>query len=269
MRRACVVALTLALVLGPAGLWAEGPVDLAKVDRKIDKEPAYKSKAPKYCLMVFGLEGKSRVWLVQDGDTIYVDRNGNGDLTEPGEAVKTEKGNEAMGNFTIGDLKLGGLTHTGVSVTRVNVSAEMVGNDDEWQRLKKTAKEPSMWWVSISAERDADDTRELPKKINYIINGDGAGMLVFGDSAKDAPVLHINGPFTLALQDRRQFFVAGEKRMFLIGVGPQGIGPGTFAFIRYPNTIPATVYPEAEIAFPARSRSQEPIKKKYVLKERC
>ena len=57
--------------------------------------------------------------------------------------------------------------------------------------------------------------------------------------------------------------------MFQIGVGPQGIGPGTFAFIRYPNTIPATVYPEAEVTFPARSRSQEPIKKKYVLKERC
>ena len=57
---------------------------LTKIDRTIAKEPAYKSK-PKYCLLVFGPEAKTRVWLVLDGDTLYVDRNGNGDLTEKGE----------------------------------------------------------------------------------------------------------------------------------------------------------------------------------------
>src|SRR5437870_12141796 len=58
--------------------------DLSKVDRTIKKEPAYKGK-PKYCLLVFGLEAKTRVWLVLDGATLYADMNGNGDLTEPGE----------------------------------------------------------------------------------------------------------------------------------------------------------------------------------------
>ena len=71
------------LVLGsiptPAG-------DLTKVDRAIAKEPAYRAK-PRYCLLLFGPEAKTRVWLVQDGDTLYMDRNGNGDLTEAGEKV--------------------------------------------------------------------------------------------------------------------------------------------------------------------------------------
>jgi len=36
-----------------------------------------------------------------------------------------------------------------------------------------------------------------------------------------------------------------------------------------PNTIPVGAYPESEITFPAKSPGQEPIKRKYTLKERC
>jgi hypothetical protein len=61
--------------------------DLSKIDRAIAKEPKYQSK-PKYCLLVFGPEAKAKVWLVLDGDVLYVDRNGNGDLTEEGKRVK-------------------------------------------------------------------------------------------------------------------------------------------------------------------------------------
>ena len=43
---------------------------------------------PKYCLLVFGPETKTSVWLIVDGDVMYVDRNGNGDLTEKGERVQ-------------------------------------------------------------------------------------------------------------------------------------------------------------------------------------
>ncbi len=73
--------LGLALVVF-AGLHCPAQaLDLARLDRTIAKEPAYQSKQPRYCLLVFGSEAKTRVWLVLDGDTLYVDRNGNGDLT--------------------------------------------------------------------------------------------------------------------------------------------------------------------------------------------
>src|SRR6516164_5027781 len=89
--------------------------DLTKIDRTIAKEPAYKSK-PKYCLLVFGSEAKTRVWLVLDGDALYVDRNGNGDLTEPGEKVIAEKQNNRRPDdrsftFAAGDLREGGKRH--------------------------------------------------------------------------------------------------------------------------------------------------------------
>lgn len=76
---------TLAMLLALAG--PASAVDYAKIDRTIAKEPTYQSTAPKYCLLVFGPEADTRVWLVLDGEVLYVDRNGNGDLTEDGERV--------------------------------------------------------------------------------------------------------------------------------------------------------------------------------------
>ena len=265
MRIHTLLAAAVLLLLAPLA----PAQDLAKIERKIAKEPAYQTKTPKYCLLVFGLDAKTRVWLVQDGDTLYVDRNGNGDLTGEGKRVKIKQGSVGDRSFEVGDLAIDGLTHTGLCVIEMKASREFAGDDQEWERIKKSGPEPSMWWVTITAERAADDQRDLPRKIGYIINGDGAGMLLFAATPQDAPIIHLNGPFTLALQDRKQKLIVGDKTMLQIGVGPQGVGPGTFAFVLYPNTIPNDVYPKAEITFPVKSRGQEPIKRKFTLKERC
>lgn len=74
--------------------------DLTKIDRTIAREPAYRSKAREYCLLVFGPEAKTRVWLVLDGDRLYVDRNGNGDLTEEGEWVKADSKRAVIDSIT-------------------------------------------------------------------------------------------------------------------------------------------------------------------------
>ena len=42
------------------------------------------------CGLVGGADLHNRVWLVHDGDLLYVDRNGNGDLTEHGECIANE-----------------------------------------------------------------------------------------------------------------------------------------------------------------------------------
>src|SRR5205807_5934970 len=60
-------------------------VDYGKIDRRIKAEPVYKSKSPKYGLLLFGREAKVRVWVVLDGGTVYLDRNGDGDLTGTNE----------------------------------------------------------------------------------------------------------------------------------------------------------------------------------------
>lgn len=86
--------MAVAAVAGSSALaFAEG-VDLSKVDRSIRREPVWKSGAPQYCLFVVSAE--KRVWFVVDGDDLYMDINGNSDLTDPGEklprlALRTEE----------------------------------------------------------------------------------------------------------------------------------------------------------------------------------
>jgi hypothetical protein len=121
----------------------------------------------------------------------------------------------------------------------------------------------------VAAERPAGDSRKLPGRIKYVVNGDGQGWLVFASRPQDAPVIHFNGPWTLELQDIKQRLTAGHESMLQIGVGTQGLGPGTFTWVLYPDTIPAKAYPEAAVTFPPRTPGEKPITRKYTLKERC
>jgi len=82
--------LTLLTLLGAGAAVASAQgVNLRKVERTITKEPAYKSK-PKYCLLVFGQEAKHRVWVVLDGDVVYIDRNGQRRPDRRGRAARGE-----------------------------------------------------------------------------------------------------------------------------------------------------------------------------------
>src|SRR5437762_2567508 len=79
--------------------------DLSKLDRTIAKQPSYSGK-PEYCLLVFGDDAKDRVWLVRDGDTLYADKNGNGDLTEAGEKIAGDKDSTTL-SFHVGTIRIG------------------------------------------------------------------------------------------------------------------------------------------------------------------
>src|SRR5262245_15947892 len=89
------VALVL-LALSGGSVPAEMP-DLTRVDRAIRKEPAYVAKDPLYGLALFGPKADKRVWLVLDKskpdastyDVLHIDRDADGDLTGPGERVKS------------------------------------------------------------------------------------------------------------------------------------------------------------------------------------
>lgn len=66
----------------------EQTTDLAGIDRTIHAEPAYQTE-PHYALLVFGPRAEHRAWFVLEGDDVaYIDRNCNGDLTEPGERIE-------------------------------------------------------------------------------------------------------------------------------------------------------------------------------------
>src|SRR5262245_53303795 len=97
----------LLLALQPAT--ADEMPDLAKLVRAPRKEPAYLSKRPLYGLAAFGAKAEKAVWLVLDKskpeggryDVLYIDLNGDGDLTSAGERVTPGKdGRFRLDEFT-------------------------------------------------------------------------------------------------------------------------------------------------------------------------
>src|SRR5436309_7896290 len=84
--------LLASLMLGGPPAAPAAPVDLGSIPRTIAHEPAYQG-TPRYCLLVFGKDAATRIWLVQDGGTLYVDRQRNGDLTAPGNKITSNNPN--------------------------------------------------------------------------------------------------------------------------------------------------------------------------------
>jgi hypothetical protein len=264
-----LTAAGLLLVSPVAGAGDRGAADLSWIDRAIAKEPTYQTQEPRYCLLVFGPEAKFRAWLVQDGDVLYVDRNGNGDLTEEGERVGKKQGDAGNRQWKVGDLTDGELKHTIHYVMEMPVTEASVGDAREFARIKGKHGRAVNTWIGVGAERPASDDRPLPRHIEYVVNGDGTGYLAFSDRPQDAPVVHLNGPWTLGLQDIKQRLVAGRKSKLQLGVGTPGRGAGTFAFVLYPDTIPADAYPVGEFTFPPRESGGPALTQAVTFKERC
>lgn len=169
MNKSNLLATTVWLALATAHASA---ADLTKIDRTIGKEPAYETK-PKYCLVVLGPEAKTRVWLVLDGDILYADRNGDGDLTAEDERMPKQQfvsGGEGFGAVTIAARAGGNQFSLEVQPKRI------AGQQDSF----------TIWC------RPSGNT-EFRQRTD--------GVLIFGDCPSDAPVVHFGGPLTFTILD--------------------------------------------------------------------
>src|SRR5262249_17540502 len=151
---------------------------------------------------------KTRVWVVQDGDVLYIDRNGNGDLTEkdellradePQDRIAREYGAEPGGHYrrwTIGDIKSAdGKTKYG--------KLELSISGDTWH-----------------FDHRGEHLESLPQ---------GFG-LTFSDRPQDAPIVHFNGPVAAHLRTLRPL-VRGQTQCLWAALGTRGLGKGAFAII--------------------------------------
>lgn len=263
MRLRSLLTATLGLTLVGGGFIQAG--DLDQIDRALVKEPAYPSKAPKYALLVFGPKAETRIWLVLDGTTLYVDRNGNGDLTEAGEKVSGTKGSQGIAEenvytFAVGELRDGDRRHENITVTVTGLSSASktkpaAGNDSGSLsfRIGMEAKIPGFQGVD-----------------GHVIQMAGAnnGALQFADRPEKAPILHFAGPLTVVVFGQQTFRVNREMELYL-GLGTPGRGKGTFVYTCYEGVVPLDAYPRAEIAFPAQKPGGSPVKVTYELKGRC
>ena len=251
----------------------------ANIDRTIHKEPAYKTKDPRYGLLLFGPEGNDRVWLVQDGDTLYVDRNGNGDLTEPGEKIAADKPREGVtpeeGAFTfqVPDLTVGGRTHKGLSV-RVNRLAphadSSIGKRPDVKAALAKDPKASVFMVQDDVEVPGIKGGGIGGRLTFVAGYfDLNGLLQFATRPADAPVIHLGGPLEISFYGELPSLRVGRSSEMALVVGTRGVGPGTFAMLGYMDTIPETAKPVAEITYQPAKPGDKPLKELFEIKERC
>jgi hypothetical protein len=210
--------------------------DSTKIDRRIAKEPVYQSKAPKYCLLVFGPEAKTRVWLVLDADKLYLDRNANGDLTEANERVKRAGKELEAGDVTDSDGKA------------------------KYARLRLKQFDPPenpLWVVSL-------DVRAKYRQF---------GCVRFAGRPQDAPVLWFDGPLTMGFSEpEKQALERGEKGSQInawIGTLSPANQRLETVYLEHSQGVPADIHPTAFVEFPNRDPKGKPITITVTLNERC
>jgi hypothetical protein len=175
--------------------------DLSAIPRAILKEPTYQGK-PRYCLLVLGQTAGTRIWLVQDGTKLYVDRNGNSDLTEPGEFVLSPTGTY----FVIDQL----LEHAGPAYKNLCINC---GFNNGTFTLVAGQERQRQQFVGI-------DKMERPS---------------WGATPATAPIIHLGGAMTLERYGPIYTLPRGagdypQHRFCLrLMVGTPGLGKGTFA----------------------------------------
>jgi hypothetical protein len=248
--------------------------DLAAIDRAIAKEPVYHSKSPRYGLLVFGPEAAHRVWVVHDGGNLWVDRNGNGDLTEPGEKVACKdeigrKPGESGYRFEIGDLTVGGKVRKDASVTLFPLHLlSAAGDFASAQAALKT--DPSALTATVSVKVDSkrfkgDGSARVSFQAGFY---DSHGFLLFAERPANAPIVHFDGPLQATLFDRLPTLRIGRETRLVLVVGTPGHGAGTLSMLAYADVIPETAHPRVEIVYPTAGDAP-PAQEHYELKQRC
>jgi hypothetical protein len=234
------------------------------------KEPKYQHE-PRYALLVFGPKRETRVWMVLDGTTLYVDRNANGDLTEAGERLLPN-------NPTDGSNRFGGSgSHTHFDVFEFTVRTGATGTSklrlQHWIRAEHYTPKTDLekkWHAARLALR-------LENSTLWRLEGQGQGQIpvVFLPKPADAQVCALDGLLTFVVKlPEYQVLKRGEAGCDLAFhiVVPGRPYRGAEQQFHNPLAtveVPEGAHLEVEIEYPAKAANAPPLCRKYLLKERC
>ena len=245
----------------PKGAWDLSP---PKTEPKYQKEP-------RYALLAFGPKREARVWMVLDGTTLYVDRNANGDLTEPEERL--EPANPKDGSNKFGNPGM----YTRNDHFEFAVAAGIGGSSKfklhRWVRAE--AYEPQTEFEKGLRAKWLKHRWENSTLWRQGGVGQGQTPVLFMPKPADAQVCHLDGPLTFVLKSPEdQVLQRGEAgcdvpfHIAVIGRSPTGTER------QFYNSLATKEAPEAahlmvEIEYPAKGANDPPLRRKYFLKERC
>ena len=142
--------------------------DLSSIERRILHEPRY-TTTPQYLLLVFGEQARTRVWVVLDGDRLFVDRNRNGDLTDDGPPIRRPENSywHCLGDIPDADSETVHLS------PRLMARRESTGMEFQ---IRFPIRDRYEQWVRYSP---------------------------FGRTPAEAPVVHLDGPLQIGFLNNR------------------------------------------------------------------
>ena len=243
-------ALFLVLVL--AGCQSE-PSQLAH----LVSEPPYE-QPPEYFVLAFG--NHPGRWLIVDGCHLYFDKNGNGNLQEPGEHFEgRQEPGQNLSYFTrerrqfdLGEVE--GFKTLEVTIGTYNRNFEP--KDPSSEELKRELERIPARFATIRASRDDQDY----EFVQTVPSLDPSGVRVLSFSgAKSLGFLDVTGPPVL---DRRQ---AVELQL---SVGTPGHGPWTLVRHSYYG-LPEEARPSATVTFPPARPGAESVVREIRFEGKC
>lgn len=215
---------------------------MSRMDRTLIKEPKYES-APKYALMVLGITAETRVWMVEDGRRLFVDRNANGDLTDDGPPIEPSDFRQLAAlswdfNYVLDAITpADGSRHTQFYLIRWNYGDK---EDSYGLSINVDEKRPMYagWFGTFwSAQREK------------------------------TPVIRLGGSFVPRLLRDRTFSIgAGPQRLSLGFINP-GSGEGAQSRLSI-DALPMDVVPVVHVEWPV-AEGAPPLRTTHPLNERC
>jgi hypothetical protein len=269
--------------------------DLGTIGRAIWKEPVYRSEEPRYGLLVLGPKADTCIWVVLDlaydplreepgvKDSLYVDVNGDGDLTDPRERIPvtviTKKSSELGLPTRIGSLVL---EDHDMHVPRFHVG-DVKGHDGKTVYAEMVVDVG--WYIFGRKDRKVTVSVDVP---GYGRQSVGGEQLWFADRPVKAPVIWFDGPLTLRLAPSgllhlpvdytgkeppppwyEEFpLVRGATMPLRAQIGWAGVGLGTFHALSNEQP-PQDVHPIAKVVFPHAESERPPIEVSVELSKRC
>ena len=239
-------------------------VDLAKTDRTLRKEPSYQFQ-PKYTLLVFGPWAKQRAWVVLDsrvtGDfqqvrgLLYVDRNGDGDLTGPGERIGLKKGESSPTEFEPVEIN----AEDGRKTYRLHIKSQPLPHYPGFYTPSPGYRggDPRIWVEDVTAKR------------MYAVRAVSPAERISAERPQDAPIAHVDGPLVMDFALDKPLLPAGKGEYELrAAVVTHGHPRGIMSAMMF-DAIPADAHPTAVLEFPGQSADASPVRIEAVLKRRC
>lgn len=215
---------------------------VTEIDRTIIKEPVYQS-TPKYCLITLGDTADVKVWMVEDGKRLFVDKNANGDLTDDGPPIEPGNVRDLGGNRSDFQYVLDAITptngskHTSFVLRRWNYDA----NEDSYG-------------LSLSVDG------RMPMYAGWF-------GTFWSTNREEAPVVHFGGPFTPKLLRRKEFTIGESgQRLSLCFVNP-GSGAGAVSRLSI-EALPTSCVPRLTIEWPT-AHGNAPLRTSHELTNRC